>query len=137
MLLETDRKVVSVRRYPTYEVRTEIVDDSEYGGDGQLEMKSACNPNGDYIGDPKTAKFLADKGIIPQTIDDEHKVCSIGYSPEDKKWYGWSHRAIYGFKPGTKITKNSTIASDFKPGHICKDTEEAKEMAIAFANSVA
>lgn len=28
---------------------------------------------------------------------------SLGYSPTDEKWYGWSHRAIYGFGIGSKV----------------------------------
>jgi hypothetical protein len=32
-------------------------------------------------------------------------VCSIGWSDKDQKWYGWSHRAIYGFRPGDKVKK--------------------------------
>lgn len=32
----------------------------------------------------------------------ESCVNSIGYSPKNEKWYGWSHRAIYGFKVGSK-----------------------------------
>lgn len=35
------------------------------------------------------------------------KVCSIGWSPEKKKWFGWSHRAIYGFTIGSKVKKGS------------------------------
>jgi hypothetical protein len=99
-------------------------------------LRSTYNPNGDYIGEPKMAKMLADKGIIPEKSKKDHCVCSIGYSPKDKKWYGWSHRAIYGFKPGYKVKKDDSGLDNWKPGHICKDTEESKNMAIAFAKSV-
>lgn len=129
------KKILKIIRYPTYEVRTEIVDDSEQGGNGNLEMRVAYNPNNEYIGEPKIAKMLADKGIMPELIKGNH-VCSIGYSPKDKKWYGWSHRAIAGFKPGYKVRKGNSGLDQWEPGHFCKDTEEAKEMAIAFANSV-
>lgn len=41
-------------------------------------------------------------------------VCSIGWSPSTKKWYGWSHRAISGFTIGSKVTKENAafIPSD-------------------------
>lgn len=29
----------------------------------------------------------------------------VGFSPKDNKWYGWSHRAIYGFTIGSKCKK--------------------------------
>jgi hypothetical protein len=29
----------------------------------------------------------------------------VGFSPKDGKWYGWSHRAIYGFEIGSECKK--------------------------------
>jgi hypothetical protein len=31
----------------------------------------------------------------------------VGFSPKDGKWYGWSHRAIYGFEIGSTCEKGS------------------------------
>jgi len=31
----------------------------------------------------------------------------VGFSPKDNKWYGWSHRAIYGFKVGSTCEKGN------------------------------
>ena len=28
---------------------------------------------------------------------------NVGFSPKDQKWYGWSHRAVTGFKVGDKL----------------------------------
>ena len=36
--------------------------------------------------------------IAPEKAEPGHSVCSIGKSAKDGKWYGWSHRAYYGFK---------------------------------------
>ena len=58
-----------------------------------------------------------------------------GKSDADGKWYGWSHRAVYGFKVGDKIKKD-TIGSGGKE-FIIKDEKQAKEMAIKFAKEVA
>jgi len=100
------KKILSTKVFKAgYEVRAEICDGSEWGGD-DLEMKSAYSVNGDYIGNPKHAKRLCcDRGIAPQLSAPSNNVCSIGYSAKDGKWYGWSHRAIYGFKVGSKIKK--------------------------------
>jgi len=62
--------------------------------------------DGHYVGDPGTAWMLLKRGIISPTISKEgNSVCSIGYSIKDGKWYGWSHRAIYGFQIGDTVKK--------------------------------
>ena len=49
--------------------------------------------------------------IIRESIEDlikEHEIkrpndiqkTPIGFSEKEQKWYGWSHRAFYGFKVG-------------------------------------
>lgn len=44
-------------------------------------------------------KFLADLEIT-------HELSSgLGFSPRDNKWYGWSHRAVYGFTIGSTCKK--------------------------------
>lgn len=61
--------------------------------------------DGSYIGDEKTAKMLNRKfGILPQSIQG-NTVSSIGFSQKDNKWYGWSHRAIFGFGLGSTCKK--------------------------------
>ena len=95
------------------------------------------NFNLEYIGSSKTAWRLAHKfGITEQiqsakgrthpiknkTIADRAKdlllskflddysfspCCAIGFNPIKQKWYGWSHRAIYGFGIGSKVTMGS------------------------------
>ena len=51
------------------------------------------------VGMEKSVKFLADREI---TKDLTH---GVGFSPKDGKWYGWSHRAIFGFKIGSTCEK--------------------------------
>lgn len=55
-------------------------------------------------------KFLADREIT------EELTHGVGYSPKDKKWYGWSHRAINGFKVGSTCKKGDChyIGSNIK-----------------------
>lgn len=95
-------KVLSVRRFICgYELRTEIWD-SGCSANPEIQMIAAYTPSGDYIGDSKWAhRLVVKRGIQPQKSTPDHNVCSIGYSVKDGKWYGWSHRAIFGFKVGS------------------------------------
>lgn len=43
--------------------------------------------------------------LIP--LLEKSKVCSVGWSEQNQKWYGWSHRAIYGFGIGSVVKKGS------------------------------
>lgn len=40
-------------------------------------------------------RFLAEHEVISELTN------GVGYSPKEDKWYGWSHRAIYGFEIGS------------------------------------
>ncbi len=116
-------------------------------------VKSAYTPNGNYIGDQKTAHYLiVKKGIKPEKENPTHNVCSIGFCEKEQKWYGWSHRAICGFGIGSEVKEGDCCASsgyiqEYLAGHpdddlslpvgfVAKDLIDAKRMAIAFANSV-
>lgn len=48
-------------------------------------------------------KFKEKHGIVSKKAKPSHQVHSIGYSEKEKKYYGWSHRAVVGFKIGDKI----------------------------------
>ena len=83
-------------RYHTTEEPTEI-------------MGAYSSIDGSYIGDEKIAKMLNKKyGILPQAIEG-NSVSSIGFSSKDNKWYGWSHRGIYGFGIGSTCKKDIVI----------------------------
>jgi len=115
-------------------------------------VTSAYNRRMEYIGDEKTAKMLCKRGIEPELADSSHKTCSIGYCEKEKKWYGWSHRAIYGFKIGDKVKKGDCTNSSgwtkeylrehpimdksLPVGFKAKTLMQCKRMAIAFAESV-
>lgn len=116
-------------------------------------VKSAYTPNGDYIGDGRTAYYLCTKrGIKPEKANTTHNVCSIGFCEREQKWYGWSHRAIYGFGIGSEVKEGDCCASSgftdeylkehpeddlsLPIGFIAKDLIDAKRMAISFASSV-
>jgi len=129
---------------------------------GNVWMTVAYNHDGDYIGNSKTAHFLCvKKGILPEKAHKKDRVCSIGFCKKEQKWYGWSHRAIFGFKVGDKIQYNpdlvilshgwlegcmayekekqdiEIVRGWFKNGWLHIDSEEkAKFLACRFAEAV-
>lgn len=102
-----------------------------------LMKRMAYNPSGDFIGDSKEAFFLCvKKGIRPEKAYTSSNVCSIGYSNKYKKWYGWSHRAICGFKIGDMLFDGSCDSST--PYLKCgikkiENLNDAKQAAINFS----
>jgi len=54
-----------------------------------------------HVGLEKKIKFLADREITEQLTH------GVGFSPKDGKWYGWSHRAIFGFSVGSTCKKGN------------------------------
>jgi len=49
-------------------------------------------------------KFLLKLGIVEQLqnrVNNADWTTDIGYNPKEQKWYGWSHRAIFGFGIGS------------------------------------
>jgi len=52
-----------------------------------------------HVGMEDQAKFLAKLEITEQLTH------GVGFSPKDNKWYGWSHRAIFGFEIGSESKK--------------------------------
>jgi hypothetical protein len=65
----------------------------------------------------------------------------LGFSEEEQKWYGWSHRAYYGFGIGYEVKEGDVVCSEFgdgsiKPGFKCKTLADCKKLAKAYADSV-
>ncbi len=52
-----------------------------------------------HVGLEDNIKYLAKLEITDELTH------GVGFSPKDGKWYGWSHRAIYGFKIGSECKK--------------------------------
>ena len=127
-----------------YEVRTNrITGDDVFGGD-PFTVRSAFTPGGDYIGNPRTARFLVVKrGIVPEKINASHNICSVGFCEAENKWHGWSHRAIVGFGVGDKLFEERFEgATDETPfvrhGDITIESmEQARQAASNFADYVA
>lgn len=128
-------KIVKIRRYKAgYEIRTET-----HGGKNPYDIRSAYTPEGHYIGSPKDARYLIVKmGIKPELRTRTSNVCSIGYCTEKWKWYGWSHRAIFGFAVGHTVKEGHVVACNprINVGFAAKDLTDCKKLAKAFAAEV-
>ncbi len=68
-----------------------------------------------HVGMEDEVQYLADREIT------EELTHGVGFSPKDQKWYGWSHRAIYGFKIGSTCKKGDC--------HYNGNSEEAQRVA--------
>ena len=75
----------------------------------------------------------------------DSQIRHIGFAPKDQKWYGWSHRAIYGFKVGDKVKPGDVVAPDpeyprpdreIPVGFVAKTLDDARRMAASFADAV-
>ena len=148
------RKLLSERHFKAgYVLRKELVSGDEVGGGPPFELISAWTPTGCYIGNSKDAyRLCVQRGIAPQLSQSEHGVCSIGFSERFQKWFGWSHRAIFGFGIGSIVKEGDCCASSgwtedylkehpeadksLPVGFTAKTLEDAKRMAVAFAESV-
>lgn len=64
---------------------------------------------GDYL----TIVGMEDKNGLSHLVDLIHvastweagKPVNIGFNPKENKWYGWSHRALYGFGIGSEVKR--------------------------------
>ena len=110
---------------------------SHDGGESWTPMKWATNLNGDYIGSSKTAYYLCVKrGIAPELRTPGSGTCSIGWCEREQKWYGWSHRAMFGFGVGDVVKEGDCHAEFIPVGTVAETLDDAKGFAIAFARSV-
>lgn len=136
-------KVLRVRKFKSgYEYRDIEIDNKEYGGKGTTVVKrQAFTPSGDHIGGPDMVKHLITlRGIAPEKRRRESSTCSIGYSKRRKAYYGWSHRAICGFRIGDKIFQ-TRLGNDKTPfrqhgNKIITTMAQARISAKRFARSV-
>lgn len=85
------------------------------------------------------AAYIKKRGIVSEKADPSHQVHSIGFQEAEGKWYGWSHRAIYGFGVGYTVKKGDALldGKDAPPvGFTAKTLDDCKRLAVAFADAV-
>lgn len=80
-------------------------------------------------GKTKHKKFLDKHGIKSERV-------GLGFSEKEQKWYGWSHRAIYGFGIGSEVKDGDCCASKLPIGFKAKTLKDARKMAEIFAEHV-
>lgn len=88
------------------------------------------NKNGVNIGNLSHAYAMHKHGIDVENMENHY----TGFSPKEQKWYGWSHRARYGFGIGDSLDEGDAGYNGKK--FTAKTIEDAKEMAFRFADSV-
>jgi len=128
---------------------------SHNASDKPTEMLAAYSSiDGGYIGSMDELMFFVGKRkIAPQKTEGGHSTCSIGFCEDEQKWYGWSHRAIFGFGIGHVTKEGDCQASSrwtdeylkdhpealkeiTEVGFECKTLDDCKKVATSFAKSV-
>jgi len=72
--------------------------------------------------------WMIANGITEQIQSNEPedaKVACIGFNPIEQKWYGWSHRAFFGFGIGSEVKKGHC-------GYVSTDINDLIERSIQF-----
>lgn len=113
------KELLSTRKYKTgYEIRKYLYSEEDAAGGSDMVMRSAFTTDGGhYVGSPKWAymifrtKGLSDVQPSRPVGDIDANggfgyTCSVGYSRLEEKWFGWSHRAMYGFGVGSNVYKD-------------------------------
>lgn len=141
-----ERTEISRRTYKVgYYVVREIWETDYPPGTRASEHRQAYNKDDQWIGSPKLAwRFFHKYGIYPEYAHVGSSICSVGFSAEEEKWYGWSHRAIVGFGIGDKLFTEEFDAPDLgtvpfvERGSVSIGTlAQAREAAVNFAGYVA
>ena len=65
-----------------------------------------------------------------------HQVLPSVGKAANGKWYGWSHRAVYGFQEGDVIKPDTIGYKGNGKEYTLKNEKEAMEQAIRFADEV-
>ncbi len=90
-----------------------IIGDSQIpNDDGKIYYTKYDHSYLTRVGMENAVNFLLKSGITDQlqginmnSESDGPGPCCIGFSPVEQKWYGWSHRAIFGFGVGSECKK--------------------------------
>ena len=76
-------------------------------------------------GNEKTVMFLVKNGITEWIQGTGGRTACIGFNSKKGKFYGWSHRAMFGFGTGSKVVLGDCA---FRPANL----EEAFQASIQF-----
>lgn len=114
------KEIISRTDYNGFVVVSGIMDGSDFGMQ-DYPHQHAETYDGAYIGNVETARHLVhNRGIAPELRETTDSVCSVGFCQSEQKWYGWSHRAMFGFGIGSKVSKGDC-------GYVASTPEELIE----------
>jgi len=136
------KKVLFQRHYPGYFYCKELIEGRDHGCKDFEIVSCYSDYNGQYMGDARMARILCKKmGIRQVQLAGDGNCCSIGFNEGEKKWYGWSHRAVVGFGIGDMLFAEKWIKSENTPFVKCgkvkiKTLAQAKLAAKRFAQYV-
>lgn len=100
-----------------------IADSDIKDDDGQVYLSRADNSYIARVGMEDSdgiITFALDNGI-KEFRSMGGKIASIGFSSIQNKWYGWSHRAIYGFGVGSEVKKGDCAYIASTPEELIDD----------------
>ncbi len=83
----------------------------------------------ELLNETKHTEYLEKHGIKTEGT-------GLGFSEEEQKYFGWSHRGICGFSISDVVKEGDVTAGELEVGFKAKTLEDAKKMAKAFAESV-
>lgn len=113
----TIKKEIKYKKFG-YILRDEIINN---GGDDVL-LKVCYDFNGLYLGCNKTASRLCRRYKLSKFEPaGSGNIASIGFSEAEQKWYGWSHRAIYGFGIGSTVKRGDCAYNPINKGDMLID----------------
>jgi hypothetical protein len=97
---ETQHFIIKTVRFPEVETPSRL----------------AFTHEGHYIGNHEFAnRLIQEYGLSQiQPAHPSHSICSIGFNEKERKWYGWSHRAMCSFGVGSEV-KQGDCAYKPKP----------------------
>jgi hypothetical protein len=91
-----------------------------------VDLTLAFTRSGYLLGEENFAERLKKRGIVAQTG-------SIGWCEKEQKWYGWSHRAMYGFGIGDEVEEGDLCAmSGYTDEYIAAHPEADKSLPVGF-----
>ena len=128
----TVKEVLRVKKFNSgLEVRDELIDGSPFKSK-DFKIRSAYNTDGQYIGDPKFARFLYRLGIKPEYASSKSTICSIGFNKKQKRWFGWTNRAMLSVGVGDKITESHPLSCLIPPETVIESLDDARKLVVKF-----
>ena len=126
--MEKTKKRISKKQLQTFINSIATIERSKSPGiDADFYVSKIDGSYLTHVGLEDDLKFFLKKGITEQiqTSLKGKETSNIGFNPKEQKWYGWSHRAIYGFGIGSTCKKGDC-------GYRAANKEDFREECLNF-----